>query len=77
MLVSSFSVLILKFTIVGQIMLLKKTTGCQVKGKTGSCNGKVGKQKGGEREKKTKLSIKNNRQVSKGREKEEFEADRK
>lgn len=49
----------------------------QVKGKTGSCNGKVGKQKGGEREKKTKLSIKNNRQVSKGREKEEFEADRK
>lgn len=49
----------------------------QVKGKTGSCNGQGGKQKGGEREKKTKLSIKNNRQVSKGREKEEFEADRK
>lgn len=47
-----------------------------MKGKTGSCNGKVGKQKGGEGE-KMKLSIKNNRQVSKGREKEEFEADQK
>lgn len=33
MLVSSFSALILKFTIVGQIMLLKKTTGCKWRGK--------------------------------------------
>lgn len=33
MLVSSFSALILQFTIAGQIMLLKKTTGCKWRGK--------------------------------------------